>query len=223
MAETVASRSETTPASKERTLQLRLRPSADLRSWCHVWVRLCDDAAAVDKDALALEAEASALREVTEKLQGHGITAILPLVPDKEFKAQSFGRSYTYLDGFTYPYGASDSTPPSLAESTWYNHLWSAAKPASGVEKSMMPVRNVLELAELDEANVVSPPTNAAYQEAWRNLREAADFLDIHLQVQGKVLVHCNLGVNRTVAVVTAFLVRHCGIPLEDAARQVCV
>ena len=169
----MASRSETTPASKERTLQLRLRPSADLRSWCHVWVRLCDDAAAVDKDALALEAEASALREVTEKLQGHGITAILPLVPDKEFKAQSFGRSYTYLDGFTYPYGANDSTPPSLAESTWYNHLWSAAKPASGVEKSMMPVRNVLELAELDEANVVSPPTNAAYQEAWGNLREA--------------------------------------------------
>ena len=52
---------------------------------------------------------------------------------------------------------------------------------------------------------------------------EAADFLDVQLQVQGKVLVHCNLGVNRTVAVVTAFLMRHCGIPLEDAARQVCV
>ena len=198
----------TSSSTMEETLHLRVRPSTEMRSWFYLWVRLTeDDPSRVNEQQLQVEAEQWAIAEVTERLLSHGITAVLPLVPETEFATQN-GRSYTYLDSFTYPYGASEDSPPTRAETLR----------APRGEKSVMEIRNTMELEELDERSA----TQLQYAQAWIVLHEACDFLDGQLnQEGGKAVVHCNVAVNRTVAVVTAFLVRSKQITVEAATQQI--
>ena len=116
MVKTLDTRTITTDAETEDVLlRLRLRPNAEEPGgWFHVCVQVTSDPSGVNLDRLRADAESWAITEVKERLQSQGITAILPLVPEREFRAQNFDVGYIYMDeSFVYPYGTSDSSPPS--------------------------------------------------------------------------------------------------------------